>query len=529
MKKINLNFIKDDYKNIYMKFPLTFISIIILTIILALNSCKLIDIDAELINQICKILLLLIPSSFCVESINKKKNIVYYRLGAIICSVIISPIFFQAEAIELFSTRFILFYILGFILIGIYKNYKNSKLTFPKYWINVFSSLFKIGILYLITIIGVSILTLIFDELILNGTNLNYLESIIILITGLYLVPTSIYSLHDSKEATPFVKGLITKVCFSLLMIAYIIIYTYMIKILLTKSIPENCVYAIITSLFFSSLIISILATNNEPIELFKKLNKILPYLFIPLLILQTYTLFLRIQNYGLTPKRYLGIATIIFEIIYIILSNRKKDLSILIIAMISELFIGLLIPGINCFDLSVANQYKALKYYKDTDRKIERAAGAYNYLKTSDKGNKKIINLKLTKDQENKLENLTKNNDFYINKNRKTLYWMSSNDYINCEGYKKIHRDVSITYDEYSNNYKLDDKTNIDINNIINTYIKYYNENNINYDSYIDENREITINNKKIIFTNIDISFENINNEYKIKYCYINADILEK
>ena len=117
-------------------------------------------------------------------------------------------------------------------------------------------------------------------------------------------------------EVSKFEKVMVTYVLPGLLALAYVIIYTYIIKMLVTWSFPKNQVFAILTTLFCFGVCIWTMAQGLYDDNL-KKVFTILPLLFIPCIILQIMCLYMRIAPYGLTLQRYAGIAFVFFEIVY--------------------------------------------------------------------------------------------------------------------------------------------------------------------------------------------------------------------
>lgn len=80
-----------------------------------------------------------------------------------------------------------------------------------------------------------------------------------------------------------------------------------------------------------------------------------MPVLFIPLFILQIYSIIIRIIPYGFTEKRYMCVMFLVFELAAIILSlskQRKKEINIIFVTIIIVL-ISTIMPKINMEDVT--------------------------------------------------------------------------------------------------------------------------------------------------------------------------------
>lgn len=390
----------EQIKKIFDKFTLTNISSILASIIycICLNRFELVsDIFLTFLISFC-------ITSFLSETIYNKKNKLYYLLP-LMPSVVLTIISrFEIIASSNIYIRFLIFYFLSVILLAIYYNYKNSGKSFPKYLISCFSNLLKVGIIYLVLNIGMILILLLIDFLIVPGAFSNLVEYIFALIIGIYLVPASTYAIYKYEDVGNFINILVTKVFFILVLIAYLIVYVYIFIILVTLSLPVNTLFPMLLILFIISTVTNVMGLENENNKLLIKIHSMLPYLFMPFLLLQIYSLGVRVIPYGLTITRYLGIMAIIFEIIYIIFHFTKKDLGLLTYVIIIEFFITLILPFINCYDLSISSQYQRLIEFKNTNQVTEKIKGAYDYLNDYDKG-KKRINKLLSKEEKEIIE----------------------------------------------------------------------------------------------------------------------------
>ena len=336
-----------------------------------------------------------------------------------------------------------------------------------------------------------------------------------------------------------------------LLISAFIIIYLYIIKILVLRDIPKNTIFRIATGLFLIGGFIWTVMNYFKEEGLIYKISTKLPIVFSPFIILQIYTLSVRISQKGMTPLRYAGIVFIIFEICYIlcyILKNKK--IQNLIFIADALLIISILIPGINAFDVSDFSQIKILKQYTTkaelTDEEKTKVYGAYYYLKYTDKG-KDYINKNLSDEQVEKIKTYNKSNLRYSDINYISL---NSHQDINITGYNKLTEVEDSQYEsgkieqifsKVELNHEFERKAIINLADKINEYKNVYEnitssqlfneydndkENQLN--NYFEKNNEIFINqNQKFIIKYINIRYNTSTHE--IESYRIEGYLLEK
>lgn len=483
MKK-NIIKVLNKIKYSYNKFPITIFLVFILTILYTLN------IDIGFMKYVHEVLLLSVGPIFLIETINKKKIINY------IVVFLISILFTIILKYDDFINRIVLLYSSITWIYSIYFNYKNSKQSFEKYLSNVLINIFKSAIVYLILVIGSALVGFLFESLIFSS-NFDLVLKLETLVLGFYLIPQLLYSLCTSdNELYNFSKVVLKYVLAPLVILSFLIIYIYMAKILILWEIPSNQIFRILALLFIIGCPIWTAIIGIDENSLIDKINKKLPIFFIPFIFLQIYSILVRIYNNGITVVRYLGLAFVLFEIIYIIiyLVNNKKIYNLFHVLSVM-LIVSIIIPFINMFNISKISQYNNLKIYKEkseyTQSEKLKIKGAYYYLE--DLGEEKLINKLLTEDDKEKISN------FVVSDGISKIEFLSTSieeGKINIEGYKKLEEiNISLTDDE-NNNY---------IREKIEDYLKH--KENIN--EYFKENNEIVYDNKKLIFTYIDINYD--------------------
>lgn len=439
MKKI-INLVN----KVFNKFPLTFLFSILASLVYVIF-----DIDSRIFDILNSFIIPFCASSFLIETlIDTKKSKIYYLiplfLGVLFSVITRFDIIIQSPIF----IRFLIFYYVVVILLAVYFNYKKSSSTFSKYLVSCFNNFIEVGITYVVLNIGLFLILYLLDFLIFDGILDELIDKILVLIIGCYLVPGSVYALYDYKDVSKFINVLVTKVLFILVLIAYLIIYIYMFKIIITFTIPSNMIFRILSLLFIIGFVVNIMGFDIESNKVLIKIHKLLPYIFIPFILLQCYSLGIRIYNYGFTIIRYLGFVLIVFEIIYTVIQILKIDNSKLILVIILELFITLLLPFINCYDFSINNQYKYIIEYKNTGKVTSKTVGAYYYLITTTKGDKLIGKL-LDLDDISKISKYQDDIDY----NTYYYYFYNDDKNIDIEGYK--------TLSKLYGNYKDEDNKN--------------------------------------------------------------------
>ncbi len=312
---------------------------------------------------------------------------------------------FQALQDRLGDTTIYL-YIIGLIgillLLAVYFSCRSGiGQPFREHVMNAHASVFFSSIIYSVIQMGVLFLSLIITLLLFEDI-FAYLGSVLIIINGIFYVPAVICALiRENEKANLFMQVLVRYVMLIISLLAYVIIYIYMCKLVITRSFPSNSVFGILTALFVISMIISYMCTSFENNGFLQKFAYNTPLIFAPFILLQCYTAFLRIAQYGVTPKRYAGILLILFEIVYIAaytICRKKKGTVIgrsLLLLLSATLFIGIFFPGINARTLSdLSARVQLSSYLKKSeaslplsDREYLRANAAYEYLKDTSFG----------------------------------------------------------------------------------------------------------------------------------------------
>lgn len=526
MEKIKRIFsnISINAKEIINKFPIT-LTIIAVTTILYVSLLDIEFIKNVTVYKIAQFGTILAFGSIVTEiCINNKKNKIFFIvLSAIISFGFINLLNYSdidninnTKFIQELTDRVLAFYIISILLYSVYKLIKRSEIGIEKYGACVFYNLFITGIIYTILAIGFLIISAIFVFLILENDSANIILKLQVLLFGLYYVPSLIYSFTsvNKNDENKISRNLVVYILLPLVTISMAIIYMYIIKIAIQQYMPENFVYRIIAGIFVIAFPMWTIAGNYKTESKFAKImNKILPYLFIPLIILEIYSISLRILNYGITPLRYISVMFIIFQVIAIsfsIYKNKERMKYIFIYAIV--LVAITTISPLNSQMISnlsqksiIDNNLKATKEYSELDKETKKKVlGAYRYLKGVANSDKYIPNY-LSNDIES-LEDLSKTKEY------RDVYCNIDASNINIEGYKTLTRfefneKGENTYNVYS---RLDDNSRLIKSEYIKEYIQtILSQQEEKQKAHINNNNEIIVNENKIIITSIYMTYD--------------------
>ena len=556
MKKLKLLWekISDNFKDIFSKFPITMLIVLFVTVISAICLDDFI-IEAETLGNIVFIGSLWALGTLFSETYFKENKILkYVSVGITFLIAVFFNTYFKEsnilfgwnkEKTENILENVFFSYMICLPLLIIYRLSKKSNLDIKEYLLNVFSESFIVGITYIVLNIGISAVSAIFISLILDGESFEFILRMLVLSLGLYYIPSMIgvFANTEKIKVNSFVEKLVLFVIFPLTIAAILIIYLYLAKILILRDIPKNVIGRILIAVYLVALPVWAMVSATKK-ENFIKVAKLIPYVYLPLMILEIYSVMTRIFDYGFTPSRYLVILFIIFQLIsfYVIILKKEKNLRELILVVLVFVVIFFISP-LNYRVVSNLSQKSILdKYVKngiefDNCSKEERKKyrGAYRYLIYEYDG-KKYINSKISEEDKVKLGSSfyeeDDEDDYNYVRETESVYYHENLKELDILGYSKIYyfnkpyeykeniniKNIKIEYNNQQQNINLENF----VKNIIN-YNEKYNE----YDSYIDSNRTILIDDFKVIYiTDINFSY---NKEYELQDLSVEGYLLEK
>lgn len=530
--------LSNESKELFKKFPVTMVLIAICTFLYAIMAGDYDFIrDTEIFEKCTTFCVIWGIGTFFTETFfsNKVKKIISYGVTGGI-SLIFTIIGFSScsyidKVVELLIT-----YILVMFFITIFKTIKNENLSFNEYIVKLFKNLLNCTIVYSILAIGITILSVIFVELLLDGDFGSGLAQIHILLLGLYYISSILYSISatNKKEPNAFSRGLILYVFFPLVVIAMIIIYMYIAKILIIREVPKNIIFRILAGIFIVAFPIwNMVDYYADEKKIFKTISKYLPILYIPFIFLEMYSIGKRIGEFGITPLRYAGVVFIIIQIISFILTfyKKKEKLSYLYIVMAIMSIICILTP-LNYEKISIISQRNIIEKTFEKSQDFDdlsidqkrKVRGAYNYLKMNDDNEySDYLASKLSNENINKIEDYDKSNtESYI---RSKYFYNNIELNLQIEKYIKI---VEVSGDENDSTKIefLEINKELDLSEFIKNIINENDIDNIRAKDYFKENNLVKFNDGDLFIKHINLRYIN---DREIEYVSVDGYWLEK
>lgn len=513
--------------NLFRKYPLTLIIVVCLTLFLTTFTNTSVFKSTTLENVTIFGVMWTIGTIF-IETLNlknQKNTVIFYVLAAIISFIFVK---LPQNVYGLFNehiTRIMTGYGLILILLSMYVIIKKENITFQEYVLKIFNNTFNSTITYGIVNIGMTLIIVIFTELILDGRYGEILFKSQILLLGLFYFPSILNSLSDVKEETSsFFKGLVKYVLLPLVTIAIIIIYIYIAKILIQRKMPSNIIFRILAGIFIVGFPVWNIARCFKEQKTIYKVSGILPYTYLPFICLEVYSVGVRIIEFGLTPIRYIGIAFIIFQIIVLLFSIRKRKIgleySFIVLSAIT--FIACMTP-LNLNTMSKLSQKQILvsilgeetNFNNLLEMEKKKVNSAYVYL-IDNYGNDYIP--KYIKNMENEINSYSK-----VKINYRKYEEINFYDYgkeIEVKQYYSIlpirmadskYNNGNIKIFDYDNNYV----TNAEIKYTVEKAIELNRQKSDLAENYILNNRYVYINEIQTIYINdLNITYNSSTNE---------------
>lgn len=336
-------------------------------------------------------LLLAAAGSFYAETGFAEKNPLRYVIIAVtallsgffayvLCE---KPLDYSANFMDQYFLPLIVAYGGIAVVLSVWNCFKKSGKALNAYITGVFMSFLYTGIVLAILNSGFMMLVLIFNALIVSWDRL--FTIVLILLAGLISLPAYLIALQNTGEQKGrFPKVLISYIMCPLVVLAYLIIYLYMGKLLVTRSIPSNQIFAILTGMFIAGAPVFLMTEYVNDAPVFRVGLRILYILYLPFVLLQCYSVGIRIAQYGITPSRYFGIVIILIELIWLLMSILKPGKRGMIFWVLAAfLLLAMVIPGTTFNSVSVASQNRMVENYRAsaTPKTAAKAYGAVQYL----------------------------------------------------------------------------------------------------------------------------------------------------
>ncbi len=310
--------------------------------------------------------------------------------AAVVFSLLLRPFLFRADLHTAFTSARILYASAGYGLIlsllVLFFSWKNSGEEFRAFAGKVFRNCVLVaaacGIIFILVLVLVLIVAVLFGEF-----SDKTLSSAAILLLGLLAVPGVMAALLRPETEPGKFFGMMIRAVFPAFQIAAVVIgYLYMARLAAFRYLPRNSIFGVITVLFMICFVIWMIDDpDSGKKNFFSVVRRWLPVAFLPLFLLQSFALFLRIRQYGFTPWRYMGLALLVFELAVILfLWFRPKKLQILVLILAGEIAFVTLLPFVNIPSVArwSANRVWAGNYREDAeiDWNPEGGTGEYTW-----------------------------------------------------------------------------------------------------------------------------------------------------
>ena len=539
---INQNMAK--FKQIYIRYAASiFCAFIIAVVSIIANQKK--GFDIESIVTVCSIWL---AGNFLLESLwkktaeeaqkNKRKWLIGYVVTfviAIIFKVLSEMIKTQkADIPNLIFESILYFYIACTVLLAIYVLLRQQKLDLPHCIGRIIFALLRAVGVYLVLNIAVILILEIIDALLVDIDTFRVELNIQLLLSALAYFPTCLLAVSDtSEDNAAFTKKFVSYVLLPCVWIAMFVIYLYVVKIFVTQEVPSNEIFSICASLFAIGMPIWMMASGfvEEKSSRYKKLIHITKYIYAPFILLEIYSMSVRVIAYGLTEQRYAAWMFILLQVIYILWNRHYENL---ILVFVGCLFIGLLLPFGNASYLSYQSQKNRFVKNQTSDKEV--TAEAYDYLRGNAYG-RRYIKTNLTEAEQDELHNMMYDRD--SEDQWKSVYFYADpmeEGGLAIRGYEKIYG-VDENYGDESSVQEYESKTITAGDNVyegvdLTSCISYYKDlEDKNENQVVDEKDkvyEIQISDtEKLIITYISIEIDD--EQTMINWMHIKGYILTK
>lgn len=503
---INQNMAK--FKQIYIRYAASiFCAFIIAVVSIIANQKK--GFDIESIVTVCSIWL---AGNFLVESLwkktaeeaqkNKRKWLIGYGVTFVIAIVFenLSEILKaqKADIPNLIFESILYFYIACTVLLAIYVLLRQQQLDLPHCIGRIIFALLRAVGVYLVLNIAVILILEIIDALLVDIDTFRVELNIQLMLSALAYFPTCLLAVSDtSEDNAAFTKKFVSYVLLPCVWIAMFVIYLYVVKIFVTQEVPSNEIFGICASLFAIGMPIWMMASGfvEEKTSRYAKLISITKYIYAPFILLEIYSMSVRVKAYGLTEQRYAAWMFILLQVIYILwekiyaryarLAGRKKTYNNqadtgdtgtehaneinqtktqinwhyenLILVLVGFLFFGLLLPFGNAQYLSYQSQKSRLVKNRTLDKEV--AAEAYDYLRGNAYG-RRYIKTNLTEAEQDELHSMMYGGDTHDSEQWESVYFYADpieEKGIIIDGYAKIytmtaHWNEESTIENYEN-----------------------------------------------------------------------------
>lgn len=249
-------------------------------------------------------------------------------------------------------------FLLALILFELYHQSESEKM-----FAYLFSKLIYSWILSITLLIGLFICVAAFDFLIIHNQDVYKLYAIIAIICEIFILGCLFLSYIPNGEKLTVLRSyenVAHKVALTLYYILIVILYIYLLKVIITFNMPVGKInwFASFALLFYCIFYLSTLYDEKVLSKFHKKFGGIV---MLPIFLMQSYAIYVRVSAYGLTFWRYTSIIFNIIALAFFISSLIKYDRRWVFI-FISIIILVVTISPLNLIDVPVYEQENRAK-----------------------------------------------------------------------------------------------------------------------------------------------------------------------
>lgn len=464
-------------EHVFELFPVTMVAVWIATVIGAIVVDNYGDSWVQVYRLLYIVLTFAAGSLFVEEWFGGKKmwRIVGYGISFVLAVCFIAFLTLDAKVADSMGlavaqewvAKLFVCYLIWVLGLSLCHMFKRSGKDFAEYCMIAFGSLMKTTLVHGLFALGVLIIMLIVDALLFDVNEA--IMRVEIVLAGWIYVPGLILAISDvEKKVSRFFQLVIKFVLMPLLIAAFAIIYLYIVKLIVTWDLPDNEVFPILTFLFCVGLPIWTMGSVFADTKM-GKAAQILPYVFVPFILLQILCIGLRVHQYGITEERYMGIFLIVFEtgylVLYSIYGKRYISGAILLIMVLVTIF--LLMPGLCYEDMSYHTHKKVLTHALSltSDQRAglskaqkKRLLGAYDEIQHMRAG-KNLVKA-LSQDEKDWIDQISEDVRGYHETETKYINASKRQKKVAVDGYRYLTE-----FSVYTDNQKKIDLTHMKVN----------------------------------------------------------------
>lgn len=323
---------------------------------------------------------------------NTKKKLLLCIPVTLLSGALIGMNMYGSYRMEEMAMHYMVGYYLIMVLLIVYAAYCKYGRNFAEYLSQMVVCMFAVVCISFVALIGFGIVHGAITSLLLANSDYFLGNATVFLVVGLVFWPGCIWALqsHGSSESE-WLREVLIILMTGFSVCATVVIYFYALKIIVTGSTPSNEVYSVMANLFAFSVPVWLFCSGNERQGVWNRILGYLPCIYAPLILLQIYSMGVRIMQYGLTPERYAGVMLILFEAVAVYVCTFKKSYcDKLLLFGAGMIFTAVFLPFVNMYHLSAVNQKGILNGYVErmqagevlTEKEVDRMESAYEVLR---------------------------------------------------------------------------------------------------------------------------------------------------